>query len=62
METLVNDIITGACCEKCNLYFAHPIKPLDLFQHGRPVVCSGCWENLNDTERAQSVKAETNLL
>ena len=36
MGEMANDIIDGACCAICGVYFKE--------EHGYPVACSECWE------------------
>lgn len=67
METLVNDILTGAVCEICNQYFIKErnIDGADVptvFTHGHPAVCHGCYETIPKNDREKYVKAETNVV
>lgn len=36
MGDMGDDVVDGACCAFCGIYFVRP--------HGYPVACSGCWE------------------
>lgn len=36
MGDLADDIIEGACCSDCGVYFEE--------EHGYPVLCKSCWE------------------
>ena len=35
MEDISDDIINGACCALCGIYFKE--------EHGYPVACADCW-------------------
>ena len=35
MGEIANDIIDGACCSDCGVYFSE--------EHGYPVLCIECW-------------------
>ena len=36
MGEMAEDMINGACCSLCNIYFEE--------EHGYPVACNGCYE------------------
>lgn len=36
MGEIADDMIDGACCSLCNVYF--------IEEHGYPVVCSSCFD------------------
>jgi len=36
MGEMAEDMINGACCSLCNVYFEE--------EHGYPVACNGCYE------------------
>lgn len=43
MGEMADDIIDGASCELCGVYFKD--------DHGYPVVCKHCWSQLTKAER-----------
>lgn len=49
MGEMADDLIDGACCNLCGCYFEG--------DHGYPVVCKDCWNNLNSKERKDFQKA-----
>jgi hypothetical protein len=56
MESIVDDILTGRCCELCGQNFKEPSSigpefPPFVYEHGRPVVCHPCWDGLKEGER-----------
>lgn len=59
MESIVDDIIEGACCALCGQYFVREINkdgadvPV-LHEHGYPVACAACWTNDCGYERAEA--------
>lgn len=62
METLVNDIIKGMCCELCNQSFEHPKMPLQSFAHGYPAVCHDCWNLLDTRDRKDHHRAMVKIV
>lgn len=56
------DIIDGACCELCGCYFADPEDSQYIFEHGHPVTCWGCWDDLDEDEQTQYQRAAVETL
>jgi hypothetical protein len=66
MESLVDDILKGACCELCGQYFKDPESegpqlPPFIYEHGHPVVCKECFRGLKsfDKQYYQQATEET---
>jgi len=53
MGEIADAMIDGECCELCGQYFAE--------DHGYPVVCKGCWSELDKEERQAHQRAIFNL-
>ncbi len=49
MGQIADDIVDGLCCNCCGIYFKK--------EHGYPVVCKSCYEDLTDEERVGIQKA-----
>ena len=49
MGEMADDLIEGACCSLCSVYFENP--------HGYPVACKDCWSMLDKNERKSFQKA-----
>lgn len=49
MGESAEDVIDGACCECCGVYFK--------VAHGYPVTCNECWEVMEAEERKEHQKA-----
>ena len=43
MGQLADDMIEGYSCSLCGVYFEE--------EHGHPVVCQSCWNDLSDDEK-----------
>lgn len=43
MGQIADDIINGFCCSLCGVYFVE--------EHGYPVVCKDCWDELSKEEK-----------
>lgn len=43
MGQIADDMINGYCCSLCGVYFED--------EHGYPVVCKGCWDNLSEEDK-----------
>lgn len=43
MGEIADDIIDGACCALCGVYFEE--------EHGYPVLCSDCYKDSDDKDR-----------
>lgn len=50
MGQIADDIIDGNCCALCGCYFVTDKD--ELYEHGYPVACWGCWEEGCGYERA----------
>jgi len=46
MGDIADDIMSGACCQECNVYFVAP--------HGHPVLCHECWREYTEKERVDA--------
>lgn len=49
MGEIADDMIEGACCQLCMQYFVE--------DHGYPVVCNSCWNDLSKSEKKEYQKA-----
>lgn len=49
MGQIADDMVAGACCETCGIYFKK--------EHGHPVTCNDCWKNLTQAQRKNVVRA-----
>jgi len=49
MGEIADDVISGAACSWCGVYFTE--------EHGYPVICKGCWRGSEPEERADMNKA-----
>lgn len=49
MGEISDDIIEGRRCSLCDIYFED--------EHGFPVVCENCWDDLDDDEKKYYQKA-----
>ncbi len=49
MGQIADDILSGFQCETCGTCFKG--------EHGHPVVCESCWDDLNDVEQQQHTRA-----
>lgn len=49
MGQIADDMIDGFMCSLCGTYFEE--------EHGYPVVCRGCWEDLTEEEKEMYQKA-----
>lgn len=43
MGQLADDMIEGFSCSLCGVYFEE--------EHGHPIVCQSCWNDLSDEEK-----------
>lgn len=54
MGEIAEDILEGACCQDCGIYFVEA--------HGYPVLCKECWKSYSPKERknisAQAIMKE----
>lgn len=55
MGEIADDMIDGACCALCGMYFADEHE--NMYEHGYPVACEECW-----TEDCGYQKATARLL
>jgi len=49
MGEIADDMVQGACCSQCGIYFDG--------EHGYPVLCAGCWNAATPKEREGLQKA-----
>jgi hypothetical protein len=54
MGQISDDIVDGLCCNFCGQYFED--------EHGYPVVCGECWDELPKRDRAGLPKATFRLI
>lgn len=54
------DIINGSVCTLCGCMFQD--EDGELFTHGYPVVCWGCWAELTSDEKKIYQKAQTETI
>lgn len=61
--SVAEDIIDGSCCAICGSFFLktgdeQPFEEtstvMEVFTHGYPVACNGCWEDDCGYEKQQS--------
>lgn len=45
MGDIADDMVNGACCEECGVYFTE--------EHGYPVLCEACWTEDSTTQKAE---------
>lgn len=57
MAEIAEDIIDGTACSLCGQYFEDPDNPTQTYTHGYPVVCSSCWNMLDEHTRKVYRKA-----
>jgi hypothetical protein len=50
MGEIADDMIDGACCSLCGVYFEE--------EHGYPVLCTDCYEDCTDDEKQGYSKTE----
>lgn len=48
MGDVANDMVGGACCSACGIYFKD--------EHGYPVLCVGCWDDTPANERGEGLQ------
>lgn len=58
MGEIANDMINGVCCSLCGQYFKDPNEKNTAYEHGYPVVCGECWEDLDYLDQETHQKAE----
>jgi hypothetical protein len=57
MGEIADDMIKGRACQVCGQYFVDS-KELDtMYEHGYPVTCWDCWNNLTKEEKKHHTKA-----
>lgn len=61
MGEIANDMIEGRCCELCGMYFINP-KTGELYEHGYPVTCWSCYEDLTKEGKKFHDKAKVDTL
>ena len=44
MGEIADDVVNGACCSHCGIYF--------IKEHGYPVLCHSCYDSETKEERA----------
>jgi rubredoxin len=54
MGEIADDMVNGFSCSLCGIYFQE--------EHGYPVVCETCWNDLNKREKKQYQKAHISEL
>lgn len=54
MGQIADDMVNGLCCELCGCYFVD--KDENLYDHGHPVVCDGCWSELTTEEKKVHIR------
>ena len=54
MGEMADDMIDGAACELCGMYFEE--------EHGYPVICKDCWKDLTKAERKGRQQATEELM
>lgn len=54
---IAEDILDGSCCSICTCYFKFNADE-GIYVHDYPVVCWDCWDDLNEEERNDYVKAD----
>lgn len=59
MGKIANSMINGEMCSLCGCYFEKDGK---IYEHGFPVICWDCWEDLEPETKMGSTKAEVNTL
>ena len=60
MGQIADDMIEGRACELCGQYFEDPDEPDAIYEHGHPVVCEDCWNELSPRDRHDFQKASVN--
>ena len=51
MGEIEDDMTDGTCCWQCGAYFKNEHDPAACFTHGYPVICRGCWSELDKHQR-----------
>lgn len=60
MESIVDDILAGRCCEWCGQFFKQSSTedlPPCVYEHGGPVACHDCWESLSTSDKKEHQRA-----
>jgi hypothetical protein len=55
MGQVADDMIRGLACSSCGMFFVDGKN--DPVEHGYPVLCRDCWEELKPHERKGQQKA-----
>lgn len=55
-------MLSGTVCELCGMFFVHAkpepgAKEAGLYEHGYPVVCWECWNELSKKQRKNHKRA-----
>lgn len=64
MESIVDDIITGRCCELCGQFFMQSSTedlPPCVYEHGHPAVCHDCWNSLSADDQRNHLRAKVEI-
>lgn len=61
MGEIADDMIEGRAYELCGQYFIDPDTD-NIYEHGYPVVCKECWEDLTRSEKHEYRKADVGAL
>jgi len=59
MGEIAEDIVDGTSCSLCGTYFVK--KNGSAYTHGYPVVCNGCWSDLNVDEKEIHIRQEKGI-
>lgn len=59
MGEIAEDMIDGLACQCCGCYF---VKNGELYEHGYPVTCWDCWDDLTPEQRKEHIKADVQTL
>lgn len=62
MGEIADAIISGEICELCLTPFVNPKKLDQYYEHGYPVVCSNCWNELTEEQKKHHQKAHAKTI
>jgi uncharacterized CHY-type Zn-finger protein len=72
MGKIANDMVAGKCCSLCGQYFKNSnsidkkeyevMSGEEIYEHGYPVVCGDCWDELTKREKRGYQKAVVETL
>jgi hypothetical protein len=62
MGEMTEDILNGISCSICGMYFIDPKDSSELYEHGYPVVCWDCWNEMNKKNRLNFQRALVSTL